>query len=137
MSNACTQYNEMETIERVVMQRMMVSSVHAFPGNTIRNLKFEIAKTSDIDALVARLWGYFDAEPVELQQYTFTYEVPRTWWDHFKAEVMPPWFTDRYPVRYREVRSGRTLQHSCVFPKITDVDKDCKLFRRVITEVDK
>lgn len=27
-----------------------------------------------------------------------TVRYPRNWWQHFKEEVMPKWFTDRYPV---------------------------------------
>jgi hypothetical protein len=25
---------------------------------------------------------------------------PKTWWDHFKQDCMPKWFTDMFPIKY-------------------------------------
>lgn len=31
-------------------------------------------------------------------------EVPLTWWEHFKRDVMPKWFTKRYPIRTQLIK---------------------------------
>lgn len=41
---------------------------------------------------------------------TFSYKVPSSWWQHFKRDKAPKWYTERYPVKYDNRRIKRTVK---------------------------
>ena len=38
----------------------------------------------------------------------FYWETPASWWQQFKVEIMPVWFTERYPIKYKRHSAKRT-----------------------------
>ncbi len=50
------------------------------------------------------------------QTYTVSVAVPATWWDHFKRDYMPSWFTKRYEVKTKIVTTDVTFDHMTLLP---------------------
>ena len=54
---------------------------------------------------------------------TLTLDTPATWWEMFKAEHAPAWFTRRFPVKY----VTRRYDMRCVYPKISFPEQEHRL----------
>lgn len=46
----------------------------------------------------------------DIYKTSFSYKVPNSWWQHFKQDKAPRWFTKRYPVRYDTKHQTRTVR---------------------------
>lgn len=42
--------------------------------------------------------------------YEVTWAYPATWWEHFKHDVMPEWFTKYFPVQYTLRTEAKTIR---------------------------
>ena len=40
----------------------------------------------------------------------YSYEIYKSWWQHFKHDYMPEWFTDKYPVDKKTVTDTVTVK---------------------------
>jgi len=47
---------------------------------------------------------------------TDKYEIPSTWWEHFKRDVMPEWFQNKFPVKYKTLIKQEEHRHYNVCP---------------------
>jgi hypothetical protein len=46
----------------------------------------------------------------------FGFEYPASWWQHFKRDKMPGWFTRRYPVRMRKLSASVDFTRYDTYP---------------------
>lgn len=110
-------------LEEILLKKVTVVAALYFDRETIEQLKVTLQNPCWSDTLVAQLWGYFDTEQVEEETVKLYYEDYATWWDRFKAEALPSWVSRRLQIDRITKPKEITVKHSCVFPRITKLEK--------------
>lgn len=87
--------------QRVVLVKEKVASNLDVPNELFHGMELDALASYITDTTLFRLKAYvYRNKHVE----SITHLEPQTWWDHFKLEVMPKWFTSRFPVKYKETK---------------------------------
>lgn len=67
-----------------------------------------------------------------LPQDRIEVKVPSSWWQHFKRDMMPKWFTDRYPVKDK---LWVVINRKLLYPNFHGND-DPRIFTQVVYTCD-
>lgn len=123
-----------QEIDEVLLQKLYFAVQQHIPDERVVNLQgveftsfFELL-TRD---LVFRISGYVWEE--ELEKRVLVASYPKTWWQHFKKDVMPEWFTKKFPVELK--REEVLVKFTAVYPKFAEVSEQ-PFVRKIRTIVD-
>lgn len=88
---------------------------------------------SMVVALTTRVMTETIAEHTKTIPFTFQFNIPASWWDDFKLQRMPEWFTQRFPVRYKTSARKRTRKVSfkqfAKYPNVRPMPRGHEFYR--------
>ena len=64
------------------------------------------------------LCGNLPAEPLEKFTATAHWVVPKSWWQMFKRDVLPTWFSGKYPVIEKPQSKQVEVKCYAVYPRL-------------------
>lgn len=123
-----------ERVQRVLNQQR-VSMMHILPGDFVRDTaSFECMKEVYTDMIMTRLTAFVLTEQLVDERQLVDMAVPATWWQHFKRDNMPRWFTSRCPVRYEIFTKDVTFNVKATYPSSNYALPEDKFGKPVIFE---
>jgi hypothetical protein len=69
------------------------------------------------DELAVQLATRVLTQHLEDKQTTVTFSPPATWWQHWKQDHAPRWFTRRWPIRYKTVERTVEYEVCAMYPE--------------------
>lgn len=79
---------------------------------------FHMLRSDISDSLIMRLQNYVAFHLADEREVIVYFKVYATWWDNFKATYMPKWFTNKYPVKYKELSKSVFIEKGSVYPEM-------------------
>lgn len=70
-----------------------------------------------LDDLVMKMTTRVLTQTLEDKETTVSFSAPSTWWQHWKQDHAPAWFTRRWPVRLTTVRETVKYEVCAMYPK--------------------
>lgn len=107
-----------EIKKSVLLERLCVSTSRMVPGHTLATTKLDVIEKSAINALVFQLRAEVMAEKLEERTQMVTFEVPKSWWQHFKQEHFPKWLLKKFPVKLESYTRFMTFEHYATYPEL-------------------
>lgn len=91
------------TKKQYIFDQMKIGSTFKLGRSVLESMTIERQEDLIEQNIIISLQAYVltqklieDSYPVS---FTHSWESPASWWQMFKEEVMPKWFTDRFPVQ--------------------------------------
>lgn len=126
--------NELLMGERITLERGRKELAFAIGSTAADSLRISVQ--DDIQGVMGKIVGAsFDVlrDKIHEDKATtyYSWKIPSSWWQHFKQDKMPRWFTNRYPVQYTTHRAKRTatFKRYAEYPKANiHLPKDSRVF---------
>lgn len=102
----------------ILLEKLRMTASEMVPGHTLATTKLDVIEDNVIDALVFRLEAEVMTEKLEDRTQTTTFEVPKSWWQHFKQEWFPGWLLKRFPVKFESYFKTVIFKHYATYPQL-------------------
>src|SRR3954451_2853678 len=128
------------TINKSVLHWQEVAVQEGISPRILENAKFTIEDLHLPEMLAARLTAYVLTGQICGRRVTAIPEVPASWWQHFKQDVLPKrltrskWFNNHMPVRLKQMEQIVVFDESRTYPDASIVLPEGKFGQPVIVE---
>lgn len=128
------------TMRKVILEKIKITASEVFGPASLREMTVQESSDFIANALIYKLETYVLSQKIASDKYQVSdvrfIKTPHSWWDMFKEEKMPTWFTERYPVKYKSIRVDfhKTIQFTRreTYPKSSLMMRDDKCFMEVM-----
>jgi hypothetical protein len=86
---------------------LRVADKRVIPAALLQTAKFDLVK-HESEAMVISMSAYVLAERLARETQQVAFDVPASWWQHWKRDCAPAWLRRRWPVR--TTRLSRTMK---------------------------
>jgi hypothetical protein len=86
---------------------LKVGRTRVIPSSLRETARFDLVER-ERDSMIVEMTAYVTAHRLARETQTVTFEVPASWWQHWKQDAAPEWLRRRWPVRTR--RLSRTVR---------------------------
>lgn len=83
----------------------------------------EVILRDRVESLGKELTAFHDLplEPLKTVQDLATFKTPKTWFQHFKADLFPLWLLKKFPIKWHEQKMLVNLDVGAVYPQLPEV----------------
>ncbi len=121
------------TVEQKILEPLKFGVAKAFPDTYLaESVDVDFITNTVVDSIIVSLTARVMVEKLDEHtktlKFNFTFDIPCSWWDDFKARRMPAWYTRRYPVQYKSVTRYRSRSVSfkkyAKYPNLRPLPRD-------------
>lgn len=110
------------SIKQHIIERVKIEFGKFLPLYTPLDIDVYERINNDVDGFACHvkmhLFGKQLDDQNEYKKDTVDFEIPKTWWDHFKLECFPKWLLKYFPVHYHKLH---TEVHNTWIKKVTNI----------------
>lgn len=104
----------------VVLERLRMYASKHVTGQMLKTMTLS-TRLGIFDELVTELVAEVLAEEVDNRSKEVSFEVPATWWDHFKRDYFPDWLLYKFPIKQKTLSKTVTFRRLATYPKLPHV----------------
>lgn len=108
----------MQTKQIIIPEIIQEEAIACLRGKALEDLEAVGMFDEEIGRLWLQLKTNIYAEKTVSKSKKVAFEYPATWWQCFKVEVMPRWFQEMFPVRYKMHERTIKFEQLAAFPKL-------------------
>jgi len=108
-----------QQLKQITLEALKFKAQNNIGRYMVENMSIEI---NDVAISIANEFIYELETKIlgqqNVQKYHIPFDIPKNWWEHFKQDIMPGWFKEKFPVKLKKVEKEFEFNHMALLPDL-------------------